>query len=197
MGARGLVVLVGGLLVVALLVGAIADGGDGPAVDRVATPEPGHEPPRHHAADRARDPEGNHRGEPKEGRYLPEAQGKSTAAGDPEQVARAFATAWINRPSDPARLRRQNHRLVALSRGFWADQIAATLKTEAGSGARGTVVGVEFLRDRPDSSEALVTTREQLAPDGKAAEPYHYGLYLVRMEPVDGEFAVSSWEPQF
>jgi hypothetical protein len=132
-----------------------------------------------------------------EGPHLPVAPGKATAAGEPEQVAREFADAWINRPSDGDALRRQNQRLVALSRGSWADNLGATLKADEGSGSRGEVVGVQALHRSPTSVTALVTTREQLAPDGESLEPFHFGLYLVRLERAGGGFAVSSWEPQF
>jgi hypothetical protein len=136
-------------------------------------------------------------GDAEEELTLRPARGKSSAAGDPEEVTRQFALAWTNRPTNRAELRAQNQRLVSLSRGFFADQIGLTLRAKTGSGSRGTVVGVQVLRRSDRSEVALLTTREQLAPGGKPAEPYHYDLYLVRLERVEGGFAVSSWEPQF
>jgi hypothetical protein len=50
---------------------------------------------------------------------------------------------------------------------------------------------------RAGTAIELVTTREHFAPHGKALEPYHYGLYLARLERVAKGFAISSWEPQF
>jgi hypothetical protein len=128
---------------------------------------------------------------------IPPAKGKALAAGDPERVAREFALRWINRPSDPTVLREQNGRLIALSIGPLGDQIGATLSATTGSGSRGIVVGFDVLRRGARQITALVTTREQLAPGGRAAEPYHYALYLTRLQRVaGGGFAVSSWEPQ-
>jgi hypothetical protein len=128
---------------------------------------------------------------------LPSAAGQAAAAGNPEAVARQFALAWVNRPTDPAQLRSQNQRLIALSQGFLADQIGATLTAKEGSGSRGSVVDLQVIRRAARSEAVLVITREQLAPGGKAAEPYHYGLYLARLERVDRGFAISDWEPQF
>jgi hypothetical protein len=128
---------------------------------------------------------------------LPIPKGESSAAGDPADVAREFALAWINRPANKTQLQAQNERLISLSRGFFANQLGATLKAKVGSGSRGTVVGVQVIRRSVGSEVVLVTTREQLAPDGKPAEPYHYGLYLARLERAGEAFAVSSWEPQF
>jgi hypothetical protein len=128
---------------------------------------------------------------------LPEARGATSAAGEPRAVAREFALAWINRPTDRAGIRAANQRLIALSRGPWADQVGASLTANRGSGSRGTVVGVQEVMRRGGSAVELVTTREQLAPHGDPLEPYHYGLYLARLERAPRGFAVSSWEPQF
>lgn len=140
------------------------------------------------------DEPGGHR----ERSHPPSADGKARAAGEPTEVVRAFARAWINRPTDRRELARQNRRLVSLSRGSWADSLAATLKGGGeGRGSRGSVVDVEFVRRDRASVVALVTTREQLAPDGEPLEPYHYALYLARLQRAGAGFAVSSWEPQF
>lgn len=138
---------------------------------------------------------------------LPPAPGQGSAAGEPEAVARAFALVWVNRSGEPADLRRQRDRLVALATGPWAREINAQYEValqgrlgseEGTAGGEGSVVVAKTLRRTGEDAAVLVVTRERLTYGGRAAEPFRYATYVARLGPTtsDAGFAVYSWEPQ-
>lgn len=198
MSIKAIILGAAAIVLIAALASAIGESAD----LSVGAPDPVAEQPADGAAPASGEPDtapgsrvgsaGGHERSP-----IPDAEGAASAAGAPARVARGFALAWINRPMRQQALARQNRRLVSLAHGFWADQLAASMTRSVGSGSQGTVVGVDEIGGGGRGTQMLVTTREQLAPPGRPSEPYHYGLYLARLERVAGGFAVSSWEPQF
>lgn len=127
---------------------------------------------------------------------------EARGAGDPLDVARAFAEAWIDRNGDPAALEEQRRALVELSTGSWAREVHAAFEEAIGlggdeGGSEGAVVLAEQTPVPGPSVAVLVVARERLISRGEPAEPFHYALYLARLDRIGGGYAVSSWEPQF
>jgi hypothetical protein len=200
------VVVAGGLLVV---VGAIGFGaatalrGGGTSVDPAAAPPAGL---RDEAETARRDPHGPggapaHEHPVENEAVLPPAAGTASLAGSPSGVARRFGSAWVNRASGPASLRALRERLVGLSTGIWAREVDAAIDAELAAGggdaeSEGAVLDTKTAGVFGGVIEVLVTTRERLVPGGASPQPYRYALYLARLEPADGGYAVSGWESQ-
>jgi hypothetical protein len=133
---------------------------------------------------------------------LPRPSDAGGSPGSPLAVARAFAAAWITRPTSASGVTRERSTLLALSRGELATRINFAFiqqtRSDGESGSRGTVLS-ERIVDRPARGivEVLVTTREQLTEHGAPSEPPHYSLYLARLKRQGGRgYLLSDWQPQ-
>ena len=90
---------------------------------------------------------------------------------------------------------------MGLSTGTWARETSAAIGAdlEAGGEVRaseGEVVDTKTVGRFGGVVEILVTTRERLKTPAPGPAPYQYALYLARLEPAKGAYAVSDWEPQ-
>jgi hypothetical protein len=133
---------------------------------------------------------------------LPRPSGAGGSPGAPLAVARAFAAAWINRPTSASGVARERSTLLALSRGELATRINFAFiqqaRSDVQSGSRGSVLAARIVA-RPTGAvvELLVTTREQLTEHEAPREPPHYSLYLARLEQQGGRgYLLSDWQPQ-
>ncbi len=128
---------------------------------------------------------------------LPEPRGAGSTPGGAEAVARAFGSAWVNRPPERPRQRAERKRLLSLAKGDLAARIDFAFRDQQAGPvgkASGEVIATETVGEHDGGQivEVLVTTRETVGN-----QPQSYGLYLALMEEVrPGAYLVSDWQPQ-
>ena len=129
-----------------------------------------------------------------------EPEAAATDIGPFIETAERFAELNINRPTDTGGSLALNKKLVELSAGNLARDLASgngEIQTAQVS-SEGEVLQALPITKEGNYAEVLIVTRESVVDQatGTTLDP-NYLTYIVRLEEVTkGRFAVTSWEPQ-
>ena len=126
--------------------------------------------------------------------------GEAAKAGAPVATASQYATLTINRPTDALGSADVNDQLVQLSAGTLARDLAenSAAVTTAQVASTGEVINAIPLANTDGYAEVLIVSKETVvdAATGITLDP-KFLTYLVRLQQMpDGNYAVTSWEPQ-
>jgi hypothetical protein len=128
-----------------------------------------------------------------------ETHGTGSLAGPPAVVLRRFATLWANRSSAPGF--KEQHELVGLSGGAWANQavqqIANSLPAIPLIHSEGSLVVFKLKSSGPGTKTAVVVTKERFIGPADQESPYRYTIYLAHLDWLDSNgYVVTGWEQQ-